>query len=74
MVARCSAVDDDRITPGLTLAFRARLAQLLGECDDALRLIQEAIASGYSDWVNLHGDWGCLSDNPEFQKLIAPKG
>jgi tetratricopeptide (TPR) repeat protein len=74
MLTRLDAAHDGDWDSIDELYIEGSVAELLGDCDEALSLFREAIALGCSDWIGLHGGSGCVSDNPEFQKLIAPKG
>jgi tetratricopeptide (TPR) repeat protein len=55
--------------------WRARIASLLGEKENAVRLLREALAQGLS-YTALHPqmDFEPLQDYPPFQELIKPKG
>jgi serine/threonine protein kinase/tetratricopeptide (TPR) repeat protein len=55
--------------------WRARIASLLGEKENAVRLIREALAQGLS-YAALHPvmDFEPLQEYPPFQELIKPKG
>jgi tetratricopeptide (TPR) repeat protein len=53
---------------------RARVAAELGDRDEALRHLREAIAVGYYDYVNLPWKFVPLLDDPEFQEILRPKG
>jgi tetratricopeptide (TPR) repeat protein/predicted Ser/Thr protein kinase len=55
--------------------YRARIASLLGEKENAVSLIREALAQGV-DYTELHPvmDFEPLQDYPPFQELIRPKG
>jgi tetratricopeptide (TPR) repeat protein len=55
--------------------WRARIASLLGEKENAIRLLREALAQGVS-YTALHPvmDFEPLQDYPPFQELIKPKG
>lgn len=55
--------------------WRARIASLLGEKENAIRLIREALAQGLT-YTFLHPvmDLEPLGDYPPFKELIKPKG
>jgi tetratricopeptide (TPR) repeat protein len=55
--------------------WRARISSLLGEKENAIRLIREALAQGLS-YTSLHPvmDLEPLGDYPPFKELIKPKG
>jgi len=54
---------------------RANLAAWLGDRDGALKILREAVASGFHDWFGLHlRGLGPLTDDPEFQAIWKPKG
>jgi serine/threonine-protein kinase len=71
------AAPDER---GEWLAYRARLAAIFGEREDALRLLGEAIATGVrlsiGGWHWVHGaavhDFAALGDDPDLVRLLAP--
>ena len=54
----------------------ACIASLLGEREQAVTLLREAIAQGYSDYESLHCDMDLepLRDYRPFQELLRPKG
>jgi DNA-binding SARP family transcriptional activator/TolB-like protein len=56
--------------------WRARIAALLGERDEALALLRAAYAQGYKWWLPLHRepDLESLRDHPAFRELLRPKG
>ena len=55
--------------------WRACIAALLGEKEEAMNLLREALAQGVS-YTRLHPDMDLepLWDYPPFQELIKPKG
>jgi tetratricopeptide (TPR) repeat protein len=56
--------------------WRARIAALLGERDEALALLRAAYAQGFKWWLPLHSepDFESLRDHPAFRELLRPKG
>jgi len=56
--------------------WRARIAAILGERVNAVRLLREALAQGRRYDVHLHPviDFEPLQDYPPFKELIKPKG
>ena len=60
---------------GLHTFWRARIASLLGERENAVKLLREALAQGRS-YTQLHPviDFEPLQDYPPFKELIKPKG
>jgi hypothetical protein len=60
---------------GVHTFWRARIASLLGDKENAVRLIREALAQGRSYTV-FHPmmDFEPLQDYPPFKELIKPKG
>jgi DNA-binding SARP family transcriptional activator/TolB-like protein len=56
--------------------WRARIAALLGERDEALALLRAAYAQGFKWWLPLHSepDLESLRDHPAFRELLRPKG
>jgi serine/threonine-protein kinase len=71
------ATPDER---GEWLAYRARLAAIFGEREEALQLLGEAIATGVrlsiGGWHWVHGaavhDFATLRNDPELARLLAP--
>jgi predicted Zn-dependent protease len=56
---------------------RARIAALLGQRDEAVSLLRQAIDQGIWDnlyYIHADIDFECLHDYPPFQELLAPKG
>ena len=56
--------------------WRARIAAVLGEREEAVRLLHEAHAEGLPFSVDLHTerDLDSLRDYPPFQEFMRPKG
>ena len=56
--------------------WRARIHAQLGEREEALGLIRDALRQGYPHFHALHHDFGLepLRDYPPFQELLKPKG
>jgi tetratricopeptide (TPR) repeat protein/TolB-like protein len=71
------ATPDER---GEWLAYRARLAAIFGEREEALQLLGQAIATGVrlsiGGWHWVHGaavhDFAPLGDDPDLARLLAP--
>lgn len=65
----------DPFTFGEPSADRAAIAAQLGETGEALRLLQRALAAGYSDYHRLHvgADFDPLRDHPGFQDILQPR-
>ena len=61
---------------GSTDFARAGIAAQLGDRDRAIRLIQQAVAAGYNDYMWIHSNpaFEPLWDDPEFQEILRPKG
>jgi tetratricopeptide (TPR) repeat protein len=66
--------------PRLTFA-RASIASLLGERERALSLLRQAfdegfpyINGGYPSWLEVDPDMDPLRGDPEFQRIMRPKG
>lgn len=60
---------------GSNTFWRARIAALLGEKEQAMVLLRDALAQGASHGsLYLNMDLELLSDYPPFQELIKPKG
>jgi tetratricopeptide (TPR) repeat protein len=71
------AREDDPERPDFGRAYnRACIAAQLGEREEALRLLREAIVQGLPDIISLHCDLDLepLWDDPESQELVRPKG
>lgn len=62
-------------TFGQPFVDRAAIAAQLGDTGEAVRLLQRALAAGYSDYHRLHvsADLDPLRDDPGFQELLRPK-
>jgi len=62
--------------PGVAPLGRAGIEAALGNRYDALRLIREAIAQGWYEylWIRSWDSFRDLSDDPEFQEILRPKG
>lgn len=75
MSQRLAAVDAP-FTMGGPSYHRAAIAAQLGEPDEAIRLLQQAITRGFKDYRQLHVDIDLdpLRDNPEFKEILRPKG
>jgi tetratricopeptide (TPR) repeat protein len=75
-ISRWLAELDDPDLRGANTYFRARIASLLGERDEALRLLQQSQREGLLDfWLVIHTelDFAPLRDYPPFQEFIRPK-
>ncbi len=60
---------------GRNTFWRARIAVLLGEKENALRLLREALEQGVYYWsLYIDMDLEPLRDDKDFQELIKPKG
>jgi serine/threonine protein kinase/tetratricopeptide (TPR) repeat protein len=61
---------------GWHIYYRARIASLLGDKDEAVVLLREAFAQGHEYGLHLHAevDFQSLWDFPPFEELIRPKG
>ncbi|UCC41573.1 MAG: tetratricopeptide repeat protein, partial [Candidatus Aminicenantes bacterium] len=60
---------------GLHTYWRARIASLLGEKENAVRILREALAQGvYYSALHPSMDFEPLQDYPPFKELIKPKG
>jgi tetratricopeptide (TPR) repeat protein len=60
---------------GQHICWRARIAALLGEREQAMELLQESIAQGKEFGINIHRnpDFEPLKDYAPFQELLKPK-
>jgi tetratricopeptide (TPR) repeat protein len=71
------SVEPPQLESNATLV-RASIAALLGDREEAMTLLQQAIDRGVPGdfWVSLHRDidFDSLHDYPPFQELIRPKG
>jgi tetratricopeptide (TPR) repeat protein len=66
---------DDVFSVRSSTHWRARIAAQLGDRDQALGLVREALSKGR--WtMDFHADWAMepLWDDPTFQELLEPKG
>ncbi len=56
--------------------WRARIAALLGEREEAFALLRAAYAQGYKWWLPMHNepDLESLRDYSPFRELLRPKG
>ena len=70
-----AAVDKPFLFGGPSIG-RASIAAQLGERDEALRLLRQAVNEGFWDWRGLHqnADFDPLRNEPEFQEILRPKG
>jgi hypothetical protein len=61
---------------GRNTYWRARIASLLGEPEDAVRLLRQAFAEGMEVWdvVHTEPDFDPLHDHPPFRELVRSKG
>jgi hypothetical protein len=61
---------------GETDYLRARIAALVGDQREAVRLLRRAIINGFYDYQMLRAcpDLESLRNNPEYRRLIEPKG
>jgi TolB-like protein/tetratricopeptide (TPR) repeat protein/predicted Ser/Thr protein kinase len=62
--------------PGLNKYFAGSIAAVLGEREEAMELINMALAEGNDIWDYLHFDteYAGMRDYPPFQRLLEPKG
>jgi len=65
-----------RVELGRNTAWRARIAALLGQRDEAAALLRRAFGEGlgYGIWLHCDEDLESLRDYPPFQELVRPKG
>jgi DNA-binding SARP family transcriptional activator/TolB-like protein len=61
---------------GAHILWRARIVAQLGEREQALHLLREAIAQGqpYGLWLHTDPDLEPLRNHPSFRELVRPKG
>jgi len=61
---------------GVNTAWRAEIAALLGESDEAVALLQRAFSEGlgYGMWIHRDIDLEALRDYGPYQELMEPKG
>ncbi len=62
--------------PWESLYLRARIAAVLGEPEEAMRHLREAVASGlrHGDSIHREMDFESLRDRMDYQALVRPKG
>jgi predicted Ser/Thr protein kinase/tetratricopeptide (TPR) repeat protein len=67
---------DARYLKGRHTYWRARIAALLGEAEEAVKLLEQSYEQGYFLWVPMHTepDFAALRQHPAFQALVRPKG
>jgi tetratricopeptide (TPR) repeat protein len=67
---------DSRYLNGSHTHWRARIAALLGEAEEAVRLLQQSYDEGHFLWVSTHTepDFATLRQHPAFRALVRPKG
>ena len=67
---------DSSCPAGHRIYQRACIASQLGDRDEAIRLLREAISNGYWFYWGMHADIHLepLWHDPEFVELIEPKG
>ena len=68
-------LDDPHLFGGHTYR-RACIAAVLGEREDAMALLRQAIAEGvgYGSYLHVEIDLESLWDDPDFIELLRPKG
>ena len=77
MIARFEDFEEQTVDPYEPVLVRAVITAGLGDRDEALRLLREAIASGFGNYVDLHNRpfyFESLRDDPEFLEIVRPKG
>jgi len=67
---------DAPFTMGGPSYARAAIAAQMGERDEAIRLVQQAITRGFHEYGRLHVDieFDPIRNDPEFQEIMRPKG
>jgi tetratricopeptide (TPR) repeat protein/predicted Ser/Thr protein kinase len=70
------AAMDARYLNGSHTYWRARIAALLGETEEAVRLLQQSYDEGYFLWASTHTepDFATVRQHPAFRALVRPKG
>jgi len=70
-----SAVDAPFTMGGPSFA-RAAIAAQMGDRNEAIRLLQQAITRGFSSYLQIHVDpsFDPIRDDPEFREVVRPKG
>ena len=60
----------------LNTQYRVRIAAVLGEPAEAVRLLQDALRKAWLNppWFRVEVDFESLRDYPPFQELMRPKG
>ena len=67
---------DEPFTMGQPSYLRASIAAQLGDHQEAVGLLQQAVSRGYYRWGSFHIDlaFDPIRDDPEFQEIVRPKG
>jgi len=71
-----AGIDSTTYAHGLAEYESAQIASLLGDRARATNLLREAVAAGFSDYLDIHTNpaFEPLWDDPEFQEIMRPKG
>jgi tetratricopeptide (TPR) repeat protein len=64
-----------RYSYGAYALFRAQIAALLGDRDEAIRLLRQALAEGYPrlNWFHTSTAFESIRDDPEYVELFHPR-
>jgi hypothetical protein len=61
---------------GIHTLWRARVAAVLGERENALSLLRESLAQGqpFGPWLHIDDGFESIRSEPAFRELLEPKG
>jgi len=75
MAARLKDMDRPQPIPGQeSIVFRARIAALLGQREEAMRLLTDAYGAAGTTELHVDNDFEGMKTFPPFQEFIRPKG
>ena len=76
VISKGLAAGEAPFTLGGPSFARAAIAAQLGDRDEAIRLLRQAITRGFSGYRQIHVEisFDPIRDDPEFQEILRPKG